>query len=412
VAKLLVIDDERAILDMLALSLSREGYEVLTAENGEIGLEIFEQHRPKLVLTDIKMPGIDGIEVLKRIKAIDEEAEVIVITGHGDMGMAVAAIQHQASDFITKPIRDEVLMDSLERAKKRVSMSEQLKTYTESLERTLGARKLELMQAQEELIETERRASIGETVGALAHCVKNILTGLGGGMYMVQVGMARKNPGTLEDGWAMFQRNMERVSDLILDLLRYSTEGTPERRQCKPNTIVSEAVELSRKRAEEYHVKLRTVLDPAVKEASLDPDGIHKVVSTLISNAVDACIYDTAVSKDWEVTVKTKMECDADSGEALFLEVTDNGCGIADEVRAQLFHRFLTTKPGLGIGLDLLVAQKIVREHGGEMFLESKVGHGTTFAVRLDRQGPEKQIHGSSSEQKNAGQQASFRKEE
>ncbi|MBW1896052.1 MAG: response regulator, partial [Deltaproteobacteria bacterium] len=158
--KLLIIDDERPILDMLELSLSEEGYNVLTAENGEKGLEMFRKHAPKLVLTDVKMPGIDGIEVLKRIKAINNEAEVIVITGHGDMETAIAALQHHASDFVTKPIRDEVLILSLDRAKKRLAMSEQIKTYTDNLEQKIESCRLELLQAQEEVIKTERRASI------------------------------------------------------------------------------------------------------------------------------------------------------------------------------------------------------------------------------------------------------------
>jgi signal transduction histidine kinase len=386
--KLLVIDDEPAILEMLELSLSREGYEVMTAENGNEGIKIFREQDPKLVLTDIKMPGMDGIEVLRRIKAIDEETEVIVITGHGDMEVAIAALQHQASDFITKPIRNEVLMVSLERAKKRLAMSEQLKAHTENLEQRMQECKLELMQAQDELIKTERRVSIGETVAALAHCVKNVLTGLGGGMYMVQVGMARENASMLEDGWAMFQRNMERVSDLILDLLRYSTERIPERSVCRPNKIVLEAAELFKQTADEHHVRLRTVMDPSVKEVYLDRDGIHKVLLNLISNAIDACIYDTATSKDWEVTVKTKMEMDADSGETVLFEVTDNGCGMTDEVKAQLFHRFFTTKPGRGIGMDLLVTQKIIYEHGGEISIDSKAGDGATFSVRLKSQMP------------------------
>ena len=397
--KLLVIDDEPAILDMLELSLSSEGYEVLTAENGLKGIELFQEQGPKLVLTDVKMPGIDGIEVLKRIKAIDQETEVIVITGHGDMETAIAALQHQASDFITKPIRDEILMVSLERAQKRLAMSEQLKAYTVNLEREMEECRLDLLEAQEELIKAERRATIGETVAALAHCVKNILTGLGGGMYMVQTGMARKNGGMLEDGWAMFQRNMEKISDLILDLLGYSSERIPQRTICQPNRIVLETVEFLRNKAEEHDIKLNTVLDPSVQDAYLDRDSIHKVLYNLISNAVDACIYDTATSKAWGVTVKTKLETDAHSGETIVFEVSDNGCGMTDEVKAQLFHRFFTTKAGQGIGLDLLVTQKTIQEHGGEISVESKAGEGTTFSVRLNRH-----IHNEHASARSGGQ--------
>ena len=385
--KILVIDDERPILEVLDISLSSEGYDVITAENGAEGLKIFEEQGLKLILTDIRMPGMDGIEVLKRIKASDNEAEVIVITGHGDIDSAISALQHGASDFINKPIRDEVLLLSLERAKKKIAINEQLKDYTENLEQKAEECTLELRQAQEELIKTERLVTIGETVAGLAHCIKNILTGLRGGMYMVNTGMAKDKPRMLEDGWAMVRRNIEKVSDLVLDLLTYSKERIPEPTLCRPNEIISEIVELLHKRAEENRVKLIQLVDPNLKEAYLDRDGIYRVVLNLISNAIDACIDDTDTSsKAWEVIARTKLETDADAGETILFEITDNGTGMTDEVKKKLFTRFFSTKAGRGTGLGLLVTQKIIREHGGEISVESKAGEGTTFSVRLKRE--------------------------
>ncbi len=100
--KLLLIDDEEGIRKLLSISLRNEGYDVITAENGKRGIELFEQEAPSIVLTDIKMPGMDGIDVLRRIKKINPDAEVIVITGYGDMENAVKSIHLEASDFITK----------------------------------------------------------------------------------------------------------------------------------------------------------------------------------------------------------------------------------------------------------------------------------------------------------------------
>ena len=381
--KVLVIDDERPILDMLELSLSSEEYEVVTAENGEEALEIFEQQRPKLVLTDIKMPGIDGIEVLKRIKAMDIETEVIVVTGHGDMDTAISALQNGASDFVTKPISDEVLMVALERAEKKLAMSEQLKDYTENLEGKMQECKLDLKEAQDDLIRTERLATIGETVAGLAHCIKNILTGLGGGMYMVHAGMAKEKAGMLEDGWAMFQRNMERVSDLVLDLLRYSRQALPERASCNPNRIASDVARSLESLASKHDVNLKTFVDPSLTEAFIERSSIHRVLMHLVSNAIDACIYDKNSAKKGEVTLQTKIETDQDFNKKLIFEITDNGCGITDEVKTQLFQRFFSTKAGHGAGIGLLVTQKIVQEHGGEISIESKDGEGTTVTVQL-----------------------------
>ncbi|MDY6990350.1 MAG: response regulator [Thermodesulfobacteriota bacterium] len=388
-SKLLVIDDERPILDVLEMSLAGEGYEVMTAENGQQGLKIFETFGPKVVLTDIKMPGMDGIEVLKRIKAIDNEAEVIVITGHGDMDSAVAALQHGASDFINKPIRGEVLTLALERAEKKLEITQRLRDYTENLEQKVEECTIELRQAHEELLRSERLATIGETVAGLAHYIKNILSGLRGGLYMVNTGVAKNSHHMFKEGASMVERNVERISDLALDLLSYSKERTPERIVCKPNEIVAEAVEIFKEQAKEHRVALDTIVAPSLEEAYLDRDGIYNVLLNLISNAIDACIYDEDTSKAWEVTVKTGLEKDRDSGETLLFQVSDNGSGMTDDVKEKLFTKFFSTKSGRGTGLGLLITQKIVHEHGGEISVESEAGQGTIFSVRLPTQMPE-----------------------
>ncbi len=118
---ILLIDDERPTLDMLSLFLSAYGYTPLTAENGEKGIALFKESRPEIVMTDIKMPGMDGIEVLKQIKAIDPSTEVIVVTGHGDMDLAIQALNLSATDFINKPVQKESLEAALRRAEERLN---------------------------------------------------------------------------------------------------------------------------------------------------------------------------------------------------------------------------------------------------------------------------------------------------
>jgi len=117
--KILVIDDEKPTLMMFRLTLAAGGYEVFTAENGQQGLDVFSRERPSIVLTDIKMPGMNGIEVLKRIKQIDPLAEVIVITGHGDRDLAIQALNLDATDFINKPIQRHLLEQAIRRTQER-----------------------------------------------------------------------------------------------------------------------------------------------------------------------------------------------------------------------------------------------------------------------------------------------------
>jgi anti-anti-sigma factor len=117
----LVIDDETATLTMFRLFLNAYGYSVITAENGETGLQLVREHHPGIVFTDLKMPGMDGFEVLKQIKKMEPNIEVIVITGHGDMDQVVRALNLDATDFINKPIGRSALDAALKRAEARIN---------------------------------------------------------------------------------------------------------------------------------------------------------------------------------------------------------------------------------------------------------------------------------------------------
>lgn len=114
--KVLIIDDEKPTLALFSLLLEACGYDVLTAENGQKGISIFEAEHPEIVFTDIKMPGMDGFEVLKAIKALSPAAVVIVVTGHGDRELAKKAMDLNATDFIHKPVQREALDRALEKA--------------------------------------------------------------------------------------------------------------------------------------------------------------------------------------------------------------------------------------------------------------------------------------------------------
>jgi PAS domain S-box-containing protein len=126
---ILLVDDEADLRQVLDISLSDSGYEVLTAENGAQALNILKENDIPVVITDIKMPGIDGIELLRKIKNKNPETEVIMLTGHGDLDLAIKSLKHEAIDFITKPINDDALEMALVRAFEKISMRQKLKEY-------------------------------------------------------------------------------------------------------------------------------------------------------------------------------------------------------------------------------------------------------------------------------------------
>jgi len=132
--KILIVDDEESLRTLLSISLSHKGFEVFTAEDGKKGIEIFRQESPPIVITDIKMPGIDGLEVLRQIRRLDPDTRVIVITGHGDMESAVESLKLEASDFISKPVKEEALMVAIKRAQEVLWMKGKLREYTNKLE--------------------------------------------------------------------------------------------------------------------------------------------------------------------------------------------------------------------------------------------------------------------------------------
>ena len=149
--KVLFIDDDEGIRKVFSILLRKEGYQVFTAKNGEEGLKIFKQEIPPIVIADVKMPGINGIEVLKRVKEINPEAEVIIITGHGDMNSAIEALKLDASDFLPKPVKLEALSVALKRAQKKLELRRKLKEYTHNLENLVRERTEELQRAQEQI---------------------------------------------------------------------------------------------------------------------------------------------------------------------------------------------------------------------------------------------------------------------
>jgi two-component system NtrC family sensor kinase len=505
-SKLLVIDDEEGIRKVLAISLASDGYDVFSAAAGEDGIAIFNKESPSIVLTDIKMPGMDGIEVLKQIKELDPDAEVIMITGHGDMDSAIEALKLDASDFLNKPIRDEALSVALKRAEKRIAIKKKLKEYTYDLEnmvriateevkrksefqnklitssndaivatdekgdtviynrgaeRIFGYPRVEIMRKmnidslypgeiasefkaglegggvdlsewreidiiskdgqrvptrfsgsilygekevvgsvgffqdlteikrlQGELIKSERLAATGQTVAGLAHYIKNILSGLKGGTYVLNVALDKNDTDKIKSGWAMIERNVARTTNLVLDLLAYSKEREPERENCFPNEIVEEVCSLMDSRARENDIEIERDLDPRIGEVYIDPKALHRSLLNLVSNAIDACIYDSTSKKQWGVKVTSAIEED----HIIRLEVTDNGMGMDKETEEKLFSSLFSTKGERGTGLGLLITEKIVKDNGGQIEIESSPGKGTTFTIYLPYQDVTKEV--------------------
>ncbi len=368
---ILLVDDERGIRTVLGIFLADLGYEVHTAENAEQAVSLYRSLRPPLVLTDIRMPGKDGIHLLREIKAENPEAEVIMITGHGDMDLAIQSLQLDAADFVTKPIRNEVLEIALKRAEERITLRRKLREYTENLERMVAEK-------TQKLVAAERMSAIGQTVAGLSHTIKNIAGGLKGGAFVLEKGLSMDNKTYLSQGWDMVKRNVEKITNLSMALLNYSKSAEVSFSRCDPNEPAREALRLLAGRAGTCGITLSADLDEGLHPFYLDCEGIQICLLNLLENALDACISEEGRS-DATVHLKSFFP----DGWGVEYQISDNGCGMDEETRNRIFQNFFTTKGSRGTGMGLMISKKIVDMHGGQIEISSLKSRGTTVIVRL-----------------------------
>jgi signal transduction histidine kinase len=370
--KILLVDDEEGIRKVLGISLADSGYDVSTAKSGEEALRIFRELKPPIVLTDIKMPGMDGIDLLQKLKGESPNTEVIMITGHGDMDLAIQSLKFDATDFITKPISDDALEIALKRANEKIYYKKKLKEYTEDLERLVEEK-------TQKLVEAERLAAVGQTVAGLAHALKNMTGGLSGGIFVLEKGIELDNKGYLRQGWAMVKSNVERIKQIALDLLNYSKERSPDYELCDPNRPAKEVFDLMLPRARQHGVNLEMDLDETLPEVWLDPEGIHRCLLNLVTNAIDAVTDLSCSHRAGKIYLHSLRR----EGFAVEYQIIDNGCGMDEETRAKVFQSFFSTKGSQGTGLGLMITKKIIDEHKGIIELESEKDKGTRVIIRL-----------------------------
>jgi signal transduction histidine kinase len=371
--QILLVDDEEGIRKIMGISLMDAGYDVHTAANAEEALIIFEKIHPPIVLTDIKMPGMNGIQLLKRLKQIDPDTEIIMITAHGDIDLAISSLKSDATDFITKPVHDKVLQVALNRAKERIALKQKLKQYTEGLEEMVA-------QKSRQLVEAERLAAVGETVAGLSHAIKNIAGGLKGGSFVLEKGIELNNRQYLNEGWEMIQGNVDKITRLSLDLLNYAKPDQPEFNLTDPNAPLKEVGALIQPLAQKYKIKATIDCCEHLKDQMLDSDAIQHALLNLATNAVDA-LKNKKSTADWSPMLFLRTK--AVSGWAVEYQVEDNGEGIHESLIPKLFQRFFTTKGSHGTGIGLMLTQKIVDQHDGRIDVTPKEENGTLFSIRL-----------------------------
>jgi len=221
---------------------------------------------------------------------------------------------------------------------------------------------------------------VGAAVAGMTHRMKNILTGLEGGIFVVNTGFEMGDESMVDDGWDMVERNVGKVSRIAKDLLYCAKERDPQPKDgvC-PADVLRDVSELYGARAQAEGIELAIEVPNEPTSGRFDEDGLHSLVLNLTANAVDACRFDPATGKKHRIVLRCNEDADANT----VIEVEDNGGGIADDVSHKVFRGFFSVKGTEGTGIGLLVVQKVAEEHGGSVSFSSSEGEGTTFRVVL-----------------------------
>jgi signal transduction histidine kinase len=232
------------------------------------------------------------------------------------------------------------------------------------------------------MVQAERLAAVGQTIASLSHHIKNILQGIRGGSYLIKEGLAHHDETMVGKGWQFVEKNQDRISNLVMDMLTFSKEREPELVLSDLNKVVGDAVELMQARARERNVEVTWTPAENLAPLTFDPEGMHRAVLNLITNAIDACDPAICEKENHAGRVEVRSELDVPTMTARVL-VDDNGSGIAAEDIDNIFSLFTSTKGGRGTGLGLPVSQKILKEHGGRIRVESEVGRGSRFIAEF-----------------------------
>src|SRR5258707_1925881 len=404
--RILIVGDEESVLNFFADYLS-ETYSCATAANAQEALEILALEPFALVLTDMQMPGLSGIELLRRITEHYKDTAVIIVSGIARTQRVMDAIRVGASDYLIKPCDLDVLTISVERALERRMLLRNARRYKHDLEHRndeLARQKCEMVRLQAQVLQTEKMASLGQMAAGVAHELNNpagfiysnidLLKGyierlescLSGydqlelpAAALARIGAIKQANdydnivADLESILSDCQIGAERIRDVVQNLRLFSRLDEAEVKKVDLN----EGIESTLRLLSEYYRAGRIGLIRDYGEippVNCYAAQLNQVWMNLLANAAQAVGNDAG-----EVRITTRCE-----GRTVLVSVSDSGPGISTEQMKKIFDPFFTTNPvGEGTGLRLSISHGIIERHGGKIEIESNPGTRTTFTISL-----------------------------
>lgn len=388
----LTIDDDQAVRDSLRNFLEDYGYTVLQAGDGQQGLEVFESACPDMVLVDLRMPRMDGLQVLSRVRELSPSTPVMVVSGVGDIRDVVEALRRGAWDYLMKPIQDmNILLHSVETCLERSRLQRQNKEYQRSLEDSLE----KLSRTQKEMIHSAKMAALGDLVAGVAHEV-NTPIGVSvtassfllertrhlRGLYQ-QGEMKRsdleKYLTVAEESASSVLTNLERAAELVQSFKKVAADQSSEEKRSFELKTYLEQILISLR--PQFKRTPHTVGMTCPENILLNsyPGAIMQILTNLIMNSL---IHGFADGRPGEISIHVES-----SGDMLELRYRDSGVGMDQEQRERIFDPFYTTTRGSGgTGLGMNIVYNLVTQTlGGTISLESSPGQGALFMLAIPK---------------------------
>jgi signal transduction histidine kinase len=375
--RILVVDDEKEIRDFLYKALSRMGgFHVEVAETAEEALHKIEKEPFDLVMTDLKMPKMDGLQLMAEIAKLKPEILTIMMTGHGTIDSALEAMKRGASDYLMKPLNLEELIIRIRKVLEERQRFVRLKDFADKLEK-----------ANQELKKIDTMKS--EFVSVASHELRTPLAAIKNSVQLMLSGKTGEINENQTKFLSMAERNINRLTNILNDLLNLSRIESGKIELKFENVELKEIIELTasslRPQADGNSIQIEVEVPEQIPAVYGDPEKIEQILTNIIGNSIKFTPDGGKILITAKHLPKGK---EGGYGDKVAVSVKDTGIGIPPEHLDAIFEKFHQVEGSLhrsvsGTGLGLAITKGLVEAHQGKIWVESEVEKGSVFTFTL-----------------------------